>query len=271
VAVYNEDIRLAECLASLLAQTYSPLGIIVVDDGSTDRTRDVARRFPSIKLLAQSHQGKAKAVNRAAAQATGAVLLFLDGDMYFDSRYVELLLKPMIEDGAIGSCHAAELVANPDNVWSLCWQARAGLPPDRRVVLSPQQIEEGSPIYRAVWREDFIRVGGFDDTGHTDDHTLFPKLGRRAVFVPEAICHHYNVEDLAEVFSQGVWGGKSIYHQWGARALLRYFPAWALIRAGITAWRMRRVAILPYDLVADCGIFWGVLRRVLRIDTTYAR
>ena len=123
----------------------------------------------------------------------------------------------------------------------------------------------------AVRRHDFLRVGGFDDTGHTDDHTLYPKLQRRAAFIPAAVCHHYNVEDLEEVFSQGVWGGKSIHGDHGAKALVSYFLPFSLLRACRTALRLGLPAIVPYDVTFEAGIFWGILRRALRIDATYAR
>src|SRR6185295_15388902 len=152
VAAYNEAIRIPECLRSLQSQSYAPIEIIVVDDGSTDGTADVARTFPAVEVLQQAHVGKARAVNLAANAARGEILLFLDADMYFDRRYVELLVTPMLDGTAFATCHATELVANPRNLWSRCWQARAGLPPDRRVRLSERQLAEGSPIYRALRR-----------------------------------------------------------------------------------------------------------------------
>jgi glycosyltransferase involved in cell wall biosynthesis len=271
VAVYNEERRLAECLASLLAQSYQPMEIVVVDDGSTDGTAALAARFPTVRLLRQAHLGKARAVNLAAEHARGEILLFLDGDMYFDSHYVEMLVAPILEGTAFATCHAVEKVANPDNVWSRCWQARAGLPADQRIRVSDENMALGSSIYRALRREDFRRVGGFDDTGHTDDHTLFPKLGRRATFIREAVCYHYNVESLSEVFSQGIWGGKSMHRDHGARALVSLFPPRALFRGCVHAWRLRNPAVALYDLVSDTGAFWGAARRVLHIDRTYAR
>ena len=91
VAAYNEERHIAECLASLLDQTYEPLEIIVVDDGSTDATAAAVRAFAQVKLLQRPHEGKARAINAAAQAARGEILLFLDADLRFDRVYVAAL------------------------------------------------------------------------------------------------------------------------------------------------------------------------------------
>jgi glycosyltransferase involved in cell wall biosynthesis len=271
VAVYNEARHLGRCLESLLAQSYQPLEIIVADDGSTDRSADVARGYPGVRVLSRPHAGKAKTMNAAAAHATGEILLFLDGDLSFDPDYVRRLVEPIVEHGEIGTCHGTEHVANPDNPWSRCWQRRAGLPPGERLQLTPEHIAAGSQIYRALRADLFRSVNGFDDTGHTDDRTLYPKLRRPARFVREAVCYHYNVETLREVFGQGVWGGKSLHLTHGARALLHYLLPLSLFRAVRTLLRERSPRSALYDLTFEAGIFWGVLRRSLRLDATHGR
>ena len=65
-AVYNEEEHLSQCLESLRERSYRPLEIIVADDGSTDKSADVARRFPEARLLSLPHLGKAQAVNPGA-------------------------------------------------------------------------------------------------------------------------------------------------------------------------------------------------------------
>jgi glycosyltransferase involved in cell wall biosynthesis len=271
VAVYNEEQHLEQCLESLRAQSYQALEIIVADDGSTDRSAGIARRMPGVQLVSGSHRGKATAMNAGAACAAGDVLLFLDGDLYFDREYVARLVQPIVEGSAIGTCHATERVANPENAWSRCWQHRAGLPPDQRLRLSPSQLAEGSPIFRALRSDVFRSAGGFEDAGYDDDHTLYPKIRQRAVFVTEAVCYHYNSETLTQVFGQGVWGGKSVYRKFGARALLRYSPPLTLLRALRTLFRDLPGTLAIYDLTVETGIFWGVLRRCLRLGASYGR
>jgi len=81
VPVYNGERFLAEALDSMLEQSYRPLEIIVVDDGSTDATPMVGERYATkITYLRQNHAGPAAARNRGIRKATGEFLAFLDAD-----------------------------------------------------------------------------------------------------------------------------------------------------------------------------------------------
>ena len=264
VGVHNEERRLGECLASLLAQTYAPLEVLVVDDGSTDGTVAVARAVAGVRVVRRPHAGRAATLNAGAAEARGEIVLFLDGDLVFDPGYVAAMVAPIVDGGELGTCHATEFVANPTNRWAVVWQQRAGLPPDRRQVVTPEQMAAGSIVYRAVRREPFLRAGGFDDTGYLDDQTLFPKLGRRAKLVPEAVCRHYNPETLREVFALGAWQAHSILHLHGRRTLLSYFPLRGLWRAAVAGARSRSVSRFAFDLTHTTGVWWGLVRRALR-------
>ncbi len=89
VTARNEELDLPGCLDTLLAQSYSPLEILVVDGGSTDRTRDVAHaRAPRVRLIEEpplpaGWVGKNWGCFVGAAQATGDYLLFTDADVRY--------------------------------------------------------------------------------------------------------------------------------------------------------------------------------------------
>ncbi len=80
VPVYNGEHFLAEAIDSILAQTYPSFEIIVVDDGSTDRTREIALSYQSVHYLYQVNTGTAAARNRGIQIARGEYLGFLDAD-----------------------------------------------------------------------------------------------------------------------------------------------------------------------------------------------
>lgn len=261
IAARNERRRIGECLTSLMAQRYRPIEIIVIDDGSTDGTADEAAKFAGVVVLRRPHGGKARAIAAGADVARGTILCFLDADMVFESDYVGRLVAPILHEDETGTAHGTELVANPENVWSRCWQMRARLPLDRRLALSEAQLAEGSIVYRAVRADEFRRVGGFDDIGYMDDQTLAAKLGRKARWVVEARCRHYNVESLGEVVELGRWGAHSIMHLHGRKALRSFLPpliAWHALREGV---RHASPAMTAYTAAYEWGVFSGLLQR----------
>lgn len=260
MAAFNEERHIVAVLETFFAQTYQPLEIIVIDDGSTDTTLEKLRAYPQVKVLQQAHLGKAAAMNLGAKQATGDILIFVDADIRYDVRYVETLVTPIFKGEALGTSHGMEFVANPENRWARCDQQMKGLPPDRRFVLSEKDIAEGSIVYRAIGRERYLAVGGFDQTGFLDDQTLYPKLGQRARWVMEAKCAHYNPDTLQEVYESGVWGGKSYVRRWGVKSVLRRNPITAVYYG--FAQMFRRGGTWDqgvFKFVYEIGVCYGIL------------
>jgi len=81
IPVYNGERFLADAIGSVLGQTHRDIECIVVDDGSTDGTADVARSFgPDVVLVRKANGGPASAANAGVAAATGSLIAFLDSD-----------------------------------------------------------------------------------------------------------------------------------------------------------------------------------------------
>lgn len=91
IAVYNGGATLARAIDSVLAQSYPPLEIIVIDDGSTDNTADVARGYGGpVRYFYQRNAGVSAARNAGARYAQGEWLAFLDADDWY---YSDRLLR----------------------------------------------------------------------------------------------------------------------------------------------------------------------------------
>jgi glycosyltransferase involved in cell wall biosynthesis len=93
IPTYNNAALLHETLDGVRRQTFKDLEVIVVDDGSTDDTAGVVRRYaPNIYYVHQSNQGPAAARNKGAAVAQGEFIAFCDHDDIWNERHVETLL-----------------------------------------------------------------------------------------------------------------------------------------------------------------------------------
>lgn len=80
IPVFNAEFFLKEALLSIIGQKYTPLEILVVDDGSTDNSTEIAHDFPGIKLFSQPNAGPGAARNRGVRESSGEYLAFLDAD-----------------------------------------------------------------------------------------------------------------------------------------------------------------------------------------------
>lgn len=105
VTAYNAEPWIADTLASVEAQTYPNIEVIVVDDGSTDGSLDVARSFASVTVLHQPNAGACAARNLAFDTSTGDLIQFLDADDLLapDKIAVQVARLDSQPDGTIAS------------------------------------------------------------------------------------------------------------------------------------------------------------------------
>lgn len=80
IPTYNRVATLGRAICSVVSQSFPAWEIIVVDDGSTDNTGDLVKKYPNVRYCYQVNQGVSSARNRGAEEATGGCLIFLDSD-----------------------------------------------------------------------------------------------------------------------------------------------------------------------------------------------
>ena len=151
--VFNGEPYLAEAIDSVLAQTYAPLELIVVDDGSTDRSREIAESYgAAVRCVHQERGGIGAARNRAVEVADGAYLAFIDADDRFVPDKIERQMATLDAQPEIDMVfgHIREFVS-PD------------APPD--VAASLREPVEDAPWRMTnlmlVRRASFLRAGPF--------------------------------------------------------------------------------------------------------------
>lgn len=272
IPTYNEALHVGECLESLLNQSIpaDEYELILVDDGSKDNTvqllQGYVEKYPSrIKFFQQQHGGPALARNFGAKQARGKVLAFLDADMNFSLDFLEKLVVPIEKGEALGTFTLDEFVANVGNKWARSWSICYYLPVDRRV---PENLtEEEGNVFRAIGRDTFLSVGGYDSSGYHDDRSVAEKLGKPARRIPNAICYHYNPGSAKEVFASAHWIGKSDQQPTSLKEWLRRSPPGALKRGIARAREEHENFYIIFEQVYSFGIITGMFRRqILRGD-----
>ncbi|MBW8371330.1 MAG: glycosyltransferase family 2 protein [Thiobacillus sp.] len=102
IPAFNAAATLARAIESVQAQSWPVHEIIVVDDGSTDATAEVARRFAgAVRLIRQTNSGVSVARNAGAAAATGDWLAFLDADDWYAEDRIKLHAEWIAADGTL--------------------------------------------------------------------------------------------------------------------------------------------------------------------------
>ena len=95
LAVYNVEKYIHQCIDSILCQTYENLEIIIVDDGSTDKSGEICDAYKAadsrVRVIHQENQGLSGARNTGIENASGAFISFLDADDYIDPDFIEYL------------------------------------------------------------------------------------------------------------------------------------------------------------------------------------
>lgn len=258
IAAYNEGKYIDKCLNSLKHQSYKNKEIIVVDDGSTDKTGEIAKRL-GVRVYKVKHAGPGSARNFGVKRTKGKILAFLDADMKYNERYIEKLIIPIVEKRAIGTFVKEEFVANKENIWSRCWSINSNLPVERRI---PLNFPETENIFRAILKNKFEKSGGFEvNEGYTDDSSVSRKLNLKALIAPGAISYHFNPSSLSEVFYSARWIGRGKIFSPSVINFLRFSP--------INSFRVSLKYLIKkapfsfiifkfiYDFGVLCGIFFS--------------
>ena len=153
IPCYNYGRYLGEAIESTLAQAHDRIEVIVVDDGSTDDSREVASRFgPPVRVVSQPNLGISAARNRGVELATGEFLAFLDADDLWSADKLPVQLEAAEADPALGivSGYAVQF-ASPD----IAPGRLAGIRVDSRAM--PARLASALLIRRTA----FDRVGPF--------------------------------------------------------------------------------------------------------------
>lgn len=198
IAAYNEEERIRDSLDSVLTQTYPHVEVIVVDDGSTDRTAEIVREeYPNVTLVRQENAGLPTTRNRAAEASSGELLMAMDADDRIKPEKVERQVEVLSQhpDAAAVATNAIAHCGDRVYPFTNVKLPRISETTVHDVICGPRPV--GASIM--IWREAFESVGGYDTDPtirYWDDGDLFCRLivqGHKLLFLNEPlyiINHH---------------------------------------------------------------------------------
>ena len=177
IPAYNQAHYLGAAIASALGQSYGDVEVIVVDDGSTDKTREVVEQIgdPRLRYVYQENQGLSAARNTGIRHACGTYLSYLDSDDLFLPEKVALLLAVMEERPEVGLVAGQAMPVDEAGSPAGALFDRP-LPDDARELLLHNPLHVGSVLVRRSWQE---KAGFFDESLRSyEDWDMWLRLAR---------------------------------------------------------------------------------------------
>jgi len=258
VCAKNAERTIEECLESV--RMNNPFEIIVIDDGSTDKTAEISRKFTS-HIYSNDGGGLPRARQLGAEMASGSYIFYVDSDVILTKDCLQTMMREMKANGYSG-IHAQVLGAEDGGYW--------GWAEDQRFRMRFNRVGEAPYIatMAAIFERDVILKYQFDPffTMSVEDGDLCYRL-RKAHFkfgISSAFVYHRHRATAAAFIKQRVRYGKgSARFFWKHRSLVSLLGASAQLPFGIfVCIKQRSVRMLPYYLVWSTVGTYGTLTEI---------
>lgn len=200
IPCYNAEPYIAACLEGVLAQTLNPAEILVIDDGSKDRTAEIAARYPVKVLRHDQNLGLAAARNTAFRNARHELVAALDADCVAEPAWLGRLASHFsngIVVGANGRLEEAVQTSVADR-----WR-KTHMPQHwgDATLRNPRFLFGADTVYR---KSAVLEAGGYDEHCRTngEDVDLSARISARGgvtVYDPSAIAHHQRHDSVTSI------------------------------------------------------------------------
>lgn len=158
IPVYNGEKYIEEAIGSIGNQTFSDYEIIVVDDGSTDKTADCVKKYPEIKYIYQENKGPASARNMGVRKASGKYLAFMDADDVWEKDKLSVQLDYMEQHSDTGYSFTKHKLFLSENMEEMPSWIRKDYEEKETTAYIPSSL--------MIKKEIFLKVGYFDESFH---------------------------------------------------------------------------------------------------------
>ncbi|TLZ45438.1 MAG: glycosyltransferase [Methanobacteriota archaeon] len=230
VCTYNGASTIRDTLEGLRSVDYPDFEVILVNDGSTDATPQIASEYP-FRIIHEPNEGLSRARNTGIDAATGEIIAFIDDDAYPDPHWLRYLALSFLDANCVAV--GGPNLAPPSDGWRA--DAVSNAPGGPNAVLLSDTTAEHIPGCNMAFRKDaLVAIGGFDPRFRVagDDVDLCWRLRDRGgviAYAPAAVVWHHRRSSIRRYWKQQVGYGK-------AEALLEAKWPWRYNSLGQLSW-----------------------------------
>ncbi|HXV28020.1 MAG TPA: glycosyltransferase, partial [bacterium] len=211
VCAYNAERTMEACMASLEKLRYPDYEVIVINDGSRDRTREIAERHPNFQLINQENRGLSAARNVGIEAARGEIIAFTDSDCVADPDWLTYLVSRLLSSNFAG-VGGPNLAPREETLVPTCVAVSPGGP--THVLINDEIAEHIPGCNMAFYKKALEAIGGFDPVYRTagDDVDVCWRLQDQEFkigFSPAAVVWHYRRNTVKAYFDQQKGYGKA--------------------------------------------------------------
>lgn len=238
VPIYNVEQYLDCCVQSILAQTYQEIEVILVDDGSSDKSCDICKRWAEkddrIRYFYQENQGVSVARNRGMKEAHGDYIVFMDADDYICDSYCEELLENLVRECLdIIYCEETSILLDGKTI---------SHGDSRRVYTWESSKYEYNrhmahiTVWGALYRKEIIKGIQFSEDLYVgEDSVFFAMAVRRARKIGYYDASLYNYRILEMSSCRGMFDKKKYTEIEAWRRICKVFEDWPLTKLSAEA------------------------------------
>jgi GT2 family glycosyltransferase len=255
IPVYNCEDTVGKCLESLIQLEGDDYEIIMMNDGSTDRTCEICDSFPSVQVVSLENGGPSRARNKGVDLARGEFILFTDGDCIVESDWLDELRKGFDapDVAGVGGDQISPDDETPTGRLVQDFLKLIGFAGDYVKTCCVTTETDHNPTCNVMYRKSVLKeVGGFDEAiwpGEDVELDLkIKRAGYRLIFNPKAVVRHYRTKTYAAYGRMMMRYGNAqsyLVKKYGFFRKIHYVP---LALVGLAACSIGLIAIRPVTL-----------------------
>ncbi len=255
IPVYNGEETITECLQSVLDAEYPKKEIIVVDDGSTDRTLGILQNFSDrVRVIRRKHHGRTYALNEGWNRATGEIVYFIDADCVMEKNAISKVAPHFEKERVVGVWGEVKAL-NRSSILPLLNEA-SKIVSRREGVKTSSVAGANMALRRAFLKQVRGFEGGLGRTG--EDVEILSKIensGYEHIYEPNAVIHTKLPENLKETLKRSFRHAKifpSVVERAkppsGLRTIIRNLGYYGLLTVTLPLTLLDRLWIIPLIL-----------------------